>query len=270
MAGCVLGGVAAEWVFNKAMTAAVGAPPVLLPHSTAHLIEMGPGTEYLRKNCPQAGYVVCDYVANFPTHWDDFLFSTEPSKGAFWLADAQAKRRMSQEQTAFVLDVVRFDPVGVARGLGADILTQLGSFRVDFGKQLPGAAEQFYAGRVPDDVLADFRQTRGVRGGDLDSWLSGATYAVVAGSLVLLAWRRRSMPLPRPAGFNELLLVVGAGVVANALICAVLAAPLDRFQARVIWLVPLLATALLLQMGMARRPVPSSPSIPATPMKSPR
>ncbi len=270
MAGCVLGGVAAEWVFNKAMTAAVGTPPVLLPHSMAHLIHMGPGTDFLRKNCPQAGYVACDYVANFPTHWDDFLFSTEPSKGAFWLADAQAKRRMSQEQTAFVLDVVRFDPVGVARGLAADILTQLGSFRVDIGWQPPGAAEMFYAGRVPDDVLADFRQSRGVRGGDLDGWLSGATYAVVAGSLVLLAWRRRSSPLPRPAGFNELLLVVGAGVVANALICAVFAAPLDRFQARVIWLVPLLATGVLLQLGGTRRPASAAPSIPATPTKRPR
>ena len=163
MAGCVLGGVAAEWVFNKAMVAAVGAPPVRLPHSMAHLIGMGPGTDYLRQNCPQAGYVACDYVANFPTHWDDFLFSDEPSKGAFWLADAQAKRRMSEEQPAFVLDVLRFDPVGVARGLGADVLAQLASFRVDVGYLGPGEPERFFAGRVPDDVLADMRRSRAAR-----------------------------------------------------------------------------------------------------------
>jgi hypothetical protein len=266
----VLGGAAAEWVFSKAMTAAVGATPVRLPHSMAHLIGMGPGTNYLRQNCPQAGYVACHYVANFPTHWDDFLFSDEPSKGAFWLADAQAKRRMSEEQTAFVLDVLRFDPVGVARGLAADVLAQLGSFRVDIGRAGQGDPEQFYAGRVPDDVLADLRRSRAVRGGDFDGWLSGATYAAVAGSLVLLAWRRRSSALPRPPGFNELVLVVGAGVLANALICAVFAAPLDRFQARVIWLVPFLAAAVLLQLGIARRPVSASPSIRGTPTKSPR
>ncbi|MEJ7930931.1 hypothetical protein WG922_13200 [Ramlibacter sp. AN1015] len=268
--GCVVGGVAAEWVFNKAMTAASGAPPVLLPHATGHLIGMGPGTEFLRQNCPQAGYVVCDYVANFPTHWDDFLFSDDPTKGAFWLADAQAKRRMAQEQIAFVLDVVRFDPLGVARGLGADVLEQLASFRVDVGRQPPGAVEKFYLGRVPDDVLADLRGSQGVRGGDFDGWLSGATYAAVAGSLVLLAWRRRSSALPRPPGFDQFALVVGAGVLANALICAVFAAPLDRFQSRVIWLVPFLAAAVLLQLRSARYSVFSSSTIFASPGKSPR
>jgi hypothetical protein len=252
MGGCVLGGVAAEWVFNKAMAAAAGAPPVRLPHSMAHLIGMGPGTEFLRQNCPQAGYVACDYVANFPTHWDDFLFSDDPSKGAFWLADAQAKRRMSQEQVAFVLDVLRFDPLGVARGLGADVLTQLASFRVDVGRFAPDEPERFYVGRVPDRVVADMRRSRAMQGGDFDGWLSGATYAVVAASLVLLAWcRRSSAPPPRPPGFDELVLVVGAGVLANAVICAVFAAPLDRFQSRVIWLVPFLAAAVLLQRGIA-------------------
>lgn len=269
MAGCVLGGVAAEWVFNKAMTAAVGTPPVRLPHTMGHLIMMGPGTDYLRQNCPQAGYVVCEYVANFPTHWDDFLFSEDPSKGAFWLADAKSKRRMSEEQTAFVLDVLRFDPVGVARGLGADVLTQLGSFRVDLGRQPPGAPERYYAGRVPDNVLADFRRSRGVQGGDFDDWLSGATYASVAASLLLLAWHRRSSAVPPPPGFNELVLMVAAGVLANAVICAVFAAPLDRFQSRVMWLLPLLATAVLLKLGIARA-ASSTPSRPATPGKNAR
>ncbi|TFY98581.1 hypothetical protein [Ramlibacter rhizophilus] len=252
LGACVLGGLAAEWVFNKAMTVAVGAPPVRLPHTMAHLVEMGPGTAYLRQNCPQAGYQVCDYVANFPTHWDDFLFSTEPGKGAFWLADARAKRRMGEEQFAFALDVLRFDPVGVVRGLASDVLVQLGTFKVDIGHYGPNATDRFYAGHVPQEVLADMRRTRGVQGGDFDGWLSGATYATVAASLLLLAWRRQGARLARPPGFDGLLLVVGAGVVANAVICAVFAAPLDRFQSRVVWLVPLLALGVVLQMARSR------------------
>ena len=247
MGGCVLGGVAAEWGFNQALKAAVGAPPVRLPHSMAHLVWMGPGTAFLRQNCPQARYVACDYVANFPTHWDDFLFSDEPSKGAFWLADAQAKRRMSEEQAAFVLDVLRFDPVGVARGLGAAVLEQLASFRVDIGHLVPGDLENLFAGRVPPDVLADLSRSRAARGDDFDDGLTGATYAAVAGSLVLLAWRRRSSAPAGPPGFSAFALVVVMGVLANALICAVFAAPLDRFQSRVIWLVPFLGAAVLLQ-----------------------
>lgn len=270
MAGCVLGGVAADWVFNKVVTAAYGAPPVLLPHSTGHLIWMGPGTEYLRQNCPQAGYVACEYVANFPTHWDDFLFSDEPSKGAFALADTKAKRRMSEEQTAFALDVLRFDPVGVARGLAADVLTQLGSFRVDIGRYRPDDPEKYYVGRVPDDVLADLRNSRAMQGVHFNGWLTGATYAVVAGSLVLLVWRRRASALQRPTGFDELVLMVGAGVLANALICAVFASPLDRFQSRVIWLVPLLAAGVLLPLVNTRRHVPSTRALPTTPPTNPR
>jgi hypothetical protein len=37
--------------------------------------------------------------------------------------------------------------------------------------------------------------------------------------------------------------VVLLGILANALICGVLASPYDRFQARVIWLLPLMAAA---------------------------
>ena len=253
MGACVLGGVAAEWGFNQAMKLASGAPPVRLPHTMAHLVWMGPGTAYLRQNCPQAGYVACDYVANLPTHWDDFLFSDEPSKGAFWLADAQGKRRMAEEQTAFVLDVLRFDPVGVARGMGADVLEQLASFRVDVGHLGPGDLQNLFAGRLPADVLADLSRSRAARGDHFDDWLTGATYAVVAGSLVLLAWRRRSPAPPGPPGFGAFALVVVKGVLANAVICAVFAAPLDRFQSRVIWLVPLLGAAVLLQLATSRK-----------------
>ena len=46
------------------------------------------------------------------------------------------------------------------------------------------------------------------------------------------AWRQRRFAL-----------LVGAGVVVNGLVCGVLASPYDRFQARVVWLVPFLVIA---------------------------
>ena len=45
-------------------------------------------------------------------------------------------------------------------------------------------------------------------------------------------------------GFTVSLWLIGSGILANALVCSVLASPLDRFQARVIWLIPLLALGI--------------------------
>ena len=130
-AGCIAGAVASEWAFGKAVTMAVGAPPLRLPHPMARLIDLGPGTAYLKQNCPRSGFAACAYLQNYPTAWDDFLFSTDPAKGAFALADVATKRRLSEEQLRFAGEVIRFDPAGVVSGIGADVLRQLVNFRVD-------------------------------------------------------------------------------------------------------------------------------------------
>jgi hypothetical protein len=46
------------------------------------------------------------------------------------------------------------------------------------------------------------------------------------------------------------------GVMLNALICGALAAPYDRFQARVIWLVPVAASVLVPLALRAKAPSP--------------
>ena len=252
-AGCIAGAVAAEWAFSKAVTKAVGAPPLRLPHPMARLIDLGPGTTYLRQHCPDSGFAACAYLQNYPTIWDDFLFSTDPAKGAFALADVATKRRLSEEQLRFVGEVIRFDPAGVVRGIGADVLRQLVNFRVDisaYGSR--GLA--MYEGRVPDSIFADMQASRAAsQQAPLNNWLTVSTYALALASLVVLlvGWLRPGSPAASPADsaagqrFTDLVWVVVAGVVANAVICATLASSLDRFQARVIWLLPFMALAAL-------------------------
>ena len=253
VAGCILGALAAEWTFNKVVTAAVGAPPLRLPHPMARLIDMGPGTDYLKKNCPDAGYAACAYVQNFPTGWEDFLFSNDPAKGAFALADVDAKRRLSDEQLGFIVDVLRHDPVGVTRGIAADVLQQLSLFRVDIWGYGTQGLEAYYAGRVPDSVLTGMQNSRAAQPSGFNYWLTIASYATVLVSVMLacLWWWRRArasgsaqMAQPRRQ-FSDFAWIVVTGVVANAVVCATLASSLDRFQARVIWLLPFLALAVL-------------------------
>jgi hypothetical protein len=262
IAACLTGALIAEWAFNQAVTRTVSAPPLRLPHPMARLIDLGPGTDFLRKNCPQVGYAVCAYTANFPTIWDDFLFSTDPKKGAFSLADASTKRLLSNEQTRFVVDVVRHDPIGVVKGVGANVLKQLVSFRVDLWNYGENAVSKFYANRVPDDIYKRMLQSRAARPSPLDLWQSATTYVLTAIGLMLLVLaalsqqRRhvvadaknaltpglalRAMPWvdDDASRMRHFAAIVFFGVVANVVVCATFASSLDRFGARVIWLIP--------------------------------
>lgn len=254
MAGCMLGALGAEWVYVKSVDTALGSPPLRFPHLTGHLIDMGPGTDYLKQRCPDAGYATCAFVQNYPTDWVDFLFAKDPAKGTFAIADEATKRRLSGEQIGFFLDVLRHDPSGVIRGLSADVLRQIGMFRVDilrYGDA--GLATQ--AEQVPAPLMATMVESRAASPSRMEDWLTITTYATVLASAALLlgaAWRRGFSSMPdRLAGaaqrrFADFAWIVIGGVLANAIICATLASSLDRFQARVVWLLPFLALTMLL------------------------
>jgi hypothetical protein len=268
VAACLMLAVVAEAAFNKAVSIAVGAPPLRLPHPMARLIDMGPGTNYLQKNCPRAGFAVCDYVQVFPTGWEDFLFSRDPAKGVFALADTPTKRRLSDEQISFALAVLRHDPVGVVKGIGIDVFRQLGRFDVDIWGGGKSAISLYFQGRVPDEVLAGMKQSRALDASTFRRWVSLSNLGLVLASLGLGAWAwRQRARLPTALaqkGFNAFTAIALAGVVANAVVCAALASSMDRFQARVIWLLPLLALAGLLLMRRQHLATPSEPSAPST------
>lgn len=265
VAACLAGAVVAEWAFGKAVEKTIGAPPLRLPHPMARLVDMGPGTEFLKQRCPEAGYVACEFIDHFPTAWGDFLFSPDPQKGAFALADAGGKRRMSDEQLRFVLEVLRHDPLGVVKGVTADVFRQLAAFRVDVWGYGPREFAM-YEGRVPNDVYARMHSSRGAHNASYNEAFTLATYAgvLVAIALLFWLWRRTASvgttAASDPIRFHDMAWIALTGVVANAVVCAVLASSLDRFQSRVIWIVPFLALSAL-ALAYGRRPaVEASPS----------
>jgi hypothetical protein len=266
---CVSGALAAEWAFTRIVTTVVGAPPLRLPHPMARLVDMGPGTDFLQRHCSKADYAACAFVDNYPTRWVDFLFSRDPRKGAFALADPQVKRAMSAEQLRFAADVVRHDPAGVAKGLALDVLRQLVKFRVDlwgYGRVQPAHGQ---AG-VPGDVFESMRASRSAHASNNER-LTYATYLSAAAALAcLLWWRRRgagalAIDLDGEERLRRLIGVALFGVATNAVVCAVLASPFDRFQARVIWILPFLAFSAV---ALAYRRGPDPVSHRASPNRS--
>ncbi len=258
---CVVLAIAAEWAFALGVQKAVGQPPLRLPFVSAHLIEMGPGTDFLRARCPQAGYALCAYRENYPTAWDDFLFSTDPTRGTFALADAATKRRIVAQQWQFAGEVIAFDPMGVLRGWVADVLRQLMAFRVDMWSFGPSQLAM-YAGRVSPDTFAALQTSRGLHEPAYNRMLTAATYASTGASLLLALWwalrRRAGAPARVPQRLEQVAGLVVAGVVANALVCATAASWLDRFQSRVIWLVPFLTLTVLALIWSRRQVAPAA------------
>ncbi|MBK6008573.1 hypothetical protein JJB11_20930 [Ramlibacter ginsenosidimutans] len=270
VAVCLLGAVAAEKAFDFAVQKVVGAPPLRLPHPMARLIDEGPGTTFLRSHCPDAGYAACQFVGNYPTYWEDFLFSADPAKGAFALADPATKRRISDEQMRFLFDVLRDQPVAVLKGFATDTLRQLTHFRVDVaGVSTPQL--RMYQGRVPPSVYAGLLASRTLDAPGTDDVITVTTYASVIAALLLavaLAGRRlqgsaRAAGPALPQRFGEFASVVVAGILVNAVVCATLASPLDRFQSRVMWLLPLLALAGVAFALQARRSGAAAPVAPS-------
>ncbi len=275
LAACLVLAVVAEAAFVKAVTLAVGAPPLRLPHPMARLIDAGPGTDFLKKNCPQSNYAACRYVQNYPTAWTDFLFSTDPVKGAFALADPATKRRLSDEQLRFAWDVTRADPLGVVRVVGVDVLRQLVRFDTDVWSVPNDGIAPYFQGRVPPEVYAQMQASRAARTRAYDHWFTLSNRVAVLGTVLLfaLAWPQRRQFFRR-SRFNAFAGVVLVGVVSNAVVCAGLASSMDRFQARVIWLLPFLAITGVLAWRAQQRADPqrsdpsqssASPLLGATP-----
>lgn len=273
-AACVVGALLAEAAFSAAVQRAVGAPPLRLPHLSARLIDRGPGEAYLRQACPTlappARWAACDFIDRYPLAWTDFLFAREPGRGVFAPADTATKRRLSGEQLALAWAVLRHDPAGVLGGMAADVGRQLTMFQIDIWGLGPRELAM-YTGRVPPPLLAAMEASRGAVSPQWQDRFSTVTRAAVLSSLVTLVilagmWRRgqrgrpqhpgeRALRAPDATALGRLLPIsalVLAGVVLNAMVCAVAAAPLDRFQARVIWLLPLLALAGIATLWSAR------------------
>ncbi|MDO9707855.1 hypothetical protein [Paracraurococcus lichenis] len=249
LAACVALGALGEVAFGQAVRLALHQSPLRLPHMTAHLIEMGPGLDLLRAQCGGASpFALCAYVDRLPVDWVSFLFDSDPARGVFGAADMVLKRRISEEQTRFLLATLAHDPLGTATGLLRDGLEQVVSFGlpdiVYTQKRL-----DFFAGYFPAALAEGAPRTLVQTHPAITRVHEAIIYAValaalLAGGIALL----RPGPARRdPAwdGAATVALVVLLGLVVNGLVCGMLASPYGRFEARVIWLLPLVAMALV-------------------------
>ena len=247
IAGCVLIAISANVLFNFSAARSFGRPIYSPPFLIARTIEDGPGKKYLDLVCtgnPEQ-FELCRYPGARTAHSFEFLWSTDPVKGVYSVADYNSRMRILSEQWRFLLGVVRTFP---KEQLGSSVrnafreLTSLDTLEVLVDPQRylnsanlrsPAVKELEVYSLGPEGVLR------------FSSGLLDPIYRLVllTSALVLviicLVSRMKSINLE---SFNVFATLIVAGLIANGVLCAVLSGPWARYQARAIWLIPFLAT----------------------------
>ena len=221
------------------------------PYLMARIIDDGPGRWYLDKHCDHGQWTVCDRYKNLSDNPNDLLWGNENNPNAGTLPD---RERLVREEMPFVLATVRAYPLQQLSRSAANFRDQLLAFGLygfdpskwileQFNTVLPRERAGFMSSRQERSDLPLDQLT------NIQWWTVIASLAAIA-ALIPFLWRRHS---PRLTGLS---LIVAASVVANALVTGVLSVVDDRYQCRVIWMVPLLAGIFFLdwlhQRGTAR------------------
>jgi len=209
------------------------------PFVMARMIADGPGRWYLRQHCPALHVAICAHSNNLPDNVDAFLWRAD---GIWQRASLAEQERIRNEEAPIVLGTLRAYPRQELVVSADHFWQQLQTFDLsDYDPNpwilamvdtvLPGARPRYIKTRQARETLHD------------EFFSSLQAWAVLA-SLVLIVcaalfWRAGWTP--RVIGLAT---IIGFVVIANAAVTGVLANVEDRYQARVIWLVPLLAIVL--------------------------
>lgn len=244
---------AGEALFAFAATKLVGAPPVRPPYLMARMIADGPGYRFLKARCPAAGLAVCAFVPTSPNHTsDDLLWDINPTRSIFAAADGPTRRRIAGEQGKFVLETVAYDPAGVLKAELTDILHQAAMFSLDEFEFDPGA-KGFLSVHIPEPHLQVLKGTKVWTGAMPFAFVSKLGTLVTCFSIVCLAgcfvFNWKILAANGPLLVFSVLIIMGTAL--NAIICGGISTPHDRYEGRVIWLLPLAAILCLQKLYFA-------------------
>jgi hypothetical protein len=248
--------VATNWVGNGIASVS----PYGSVFALARLVGDGPAARVIDAACPAAGWHMCRWAGRLPTDSDLFLWEQE---GPVWAAREDGAEpggaiSLAPEASEIVGRTLRAYPLEVARLAAGNAWTQLFTARVgdvlgraDLGDYLLERVRSVFGDAEAARLQAGLQWRDGLRS-VADGVSSPHPWVAVLGALgTLLAWRRahQAHDLPR----LRLALFVLVGLTANAVATGALSKPHHRYQARIIWLLPLAAALCW------RPPVPGPP-----------
>lgn len=231
-------GVAATVVSGYIGFGTVSLAAKRFPLALARSVEDGPARWYLESHCATKRYAVCEVFGNkMPRTVPEFMW--EPN-GLDGRATAEQMDRIRDEEQEILVEAARAYPSEQTNAVIRNIALQTITFGFN-ATRFENRVELDAAG-MPHMITGERPYPHLIHALE---WLSVLT--AFAG-IVWIGWHFRTLTTKqRAAAF-----LVIAGIAGNDVVCAVFSGVADRYQARVIWLVPLLALLFLLG-GRARR-----------------
>tara|TARA_R110002072_G_scaffold205468_1_gene363409 strand:+ start:715 stop:2292 length:1578 start_codon:yes stop_codon:yes gene_type:complete len=246
-------GIGLQSIFKMAAETALGESPVRPPFLMARTISDGPGYDFLVENCSTVDLVVCQFLPVLPMGSDEFLWSNAEGASVVGTAPPEIVRALSDEEMAFVMMVLRNHLGDQLRASFSGAFQQLYRFGLgEFG--YTDSMHRMFVRKSPPDVRAEFEASRLYRGTfplKSANWLTYIVTSITFGVVVVFLLPARGtdddtgMQTRRRNLILFCLLILG-GILSNAAITGILSTPHDRYQARVIWLLPLLAQMALI------------------------
>ena len=245
--------VAVAWGQQKAFRVvaqrAAQSDVIIKPFITARLIQDGPGYDWLEAHCPDESVPTCALWDALQLSRDPYrltashiVFETSKRLGSFRLMSEQDQKAVADAQVDFFKDVLRERPVAVAFALVSNTLLQSVMVNVDMTLPTSQIAERnaSVTGTLSGPLVQGYVSlTRTEWLGPVSRLQKTYYAAALVMSLALLLSRGL------PQGLRIFGLMILLGILANAFVCGAISQPATRYGARVVWLVPFLATILL-------------------------
>ncbi len=231
--------------FNQIVFWRLGSEIKSAPYVTARLLADGPGRLYLESTCDVSQITLCKYKDRGFKTQDDFLWSGDPHIGVFSVAPLADREAIKREEYGFAIKVFLDHPGDVIGAVLTNSFNQFFSFGVlsDFSMQKESFVKMNF-----DQILGPhskvIMESRLYNGDIFFLGFDNIIYVTaIFGIIVLLG---SIFILGSRAALPSLFLL--SALILNALICGGISGVNDRYQARIIWLVPLLAAVNVSQI----------------------
>ena len=254
-------------LYGLGIRVTTGEPLRNQPFLTARLLADGPGHAYLRHACAAGEkYTLCRFVNKPLADSEDILWSDLPATGVFMLSDYPTRVRLEEQEGRFVLGTLGYAPLAQAAASLKNWGRQLGMVYVDDPVRDPAyyLTDPYWRQTNLPVMLAQIercgpkhdRCRSRLTVAASKSWHGAVAVIAVAAALAALVWRRRTArPLSRRLVAATAFLLLA--VVVNAAVCGILSGPFARYQARIVWLVPLAALMLVAARREGDDPLPA-------------
>lgn len=257
--------IAAGGAFQVATRLALGAAPKSPPYIMARLLADGPGRAYLKDAChPEPRYTLCQFEDRKFSTQDEFLWSGKPEIGVFSITDYSTRTALQAEELSFAWGTLTSYPLWQMQKFAEHWLWQLKRFGLsEFDTAVPSWNEMAFEETVPE-LGPSYKASLAYQGKFPLAIFAWMQWVGIVSSLVLVAywisrpqtWSAVEPSAPTRSAWTFWIIAAGGlfvVMIGNALLCGALSGVNDRYQARLIWLVPLFAALVGAHMRAEQR-----------------